>query len=308
MTRIERGKVHLQRQPVELNDLAQRGAEDHGALFAASEVHLELSPAPEEVWVDGDRTRLAQVIGNLLQNAAKFTTPGGTTTLEVIADRAARQAILSVRDTSSGISPPLLPHLFEPFAQADTSLVRQKGGLGLGLALVKGLVEMHGGSVSGESDGEGRGATFTVRLPLEAAPDVGCAPSRRPGGVCRRVLVIEDNVDTADTLREALSMSGHVVEAAYAGPEGIEKARAFGPDVVLCDIGLPGMDGFEVARAMRADPVLGRASIIALTGYALPEDIAKAREAGFDGHLAKPPSLEELTALLARAPALRTGE
>jgi two-component system CheB/CheR fusion protein len=199
----------------------------------------------------------------------------------------------------------MLPRIFEAFAQADTTLDRSKGGLGLGLALVKGLVEMHGGTVSVESGGLGKGAEFTVRFPLEVLGTPAAAPVRgaASSGGARRVLVIEDNVDAADSLREALELGDHMVEVAYSGAEGIEKARAFGPDVVLCDIGLPGMDGYAVARVMRGDPELSRALLVALTGYALPEDVAKAKAAGFAIHLAKPPSLRKLEELLGQAAA-----
>jgi PAS domain S-box-containing protein len=297
VTRITRGKIRLQRQRLDLNDLAQRAIEDHRTLFLRSGVRLAVLPAPGgNVWIDGDRTRLAQVVGNLLQNAAKFTPHGGETIVSVRADPAARQATLVIRDTGAGIEPELLPRLFRTFTQGDATLDRSKGGLGLGLALVKGLVEMHGGSVSAASGGSGEGATFTIHLPLAAAatgleplqPSVGSA------GSPHRVLVIEDNDDAADTLREALELDAHVVEVAYSGREGIEKARAFHPEVVLCDIGLPEMDGYEVARAMRADPELGRVGLVAVSGYAQPEDVAMSKEAGFDAHLAKPPSIEAL--------------
>lgn len=184
--------------------------------------------------------------------------------------------------------------------QADTSLDRSKGGLGLGLALVKGLVELHGGEVSAHSDGLGRGSEFVVRIPLVAmestqqsmdAEAVVCAP--------QRVLIIEDNVDAADTLCEVLSLGDHEVEVAYNGPDGLAKARTFKPALVLCDIGLPGMDGYEVARAFRADEELSRVCLVALTGYALPEDLERARNAGFERHLAKPPRLQALESLLA---------
>jgi two-component system CheB/CheR fusion protein len=300
VTRITRGKIRLQRERLDLNDVAQRTAEDNRTLFAKSDVRLEVLPAPAEVWVDGDRTRLAQAIANLLQNAAKFTPHGGKTTISVEADAARGQAIVTVRDTGAGIQPEMLPRLFHAFTQADSTLDRSKGGLGLGLALVKGLVELHGGSVSAASGGPGKGAAFTISLPLDvtaartkpAQPGVG-----GPVGP-RRVLVIEDNDDAADSLREVLELGEHTVEVAYSGRDGIEKARAFHPDVVLCDIGLPEMDGYEVARTIRTDPELGRVALVALSGYAQPEDVATAREAGFDAHLAKPPSIDTLERVL----------
>ena len=196
---------------------------------------------------------------------------------------------------------PFLVALFQPFAQADATLDRSKGGLGLGLALAKGLVELHGGTITAHSAGVSQGAEFVMRLPLaleEVASESARSPTLAPSGR-RRVLIIEDNVDAADSLREALELSEHKVEVAYTGLSGIAKARASKPEVVFCDIGLPGMDGFEVARAFRADDVLRGMRLVALSGYALPEDVQRAREAGFDQHVAKPPSLESLEEALA---------
>jgi PAS domain S-box-containing protein len=296
VTRIVSGKVRLRREGLDLNEIVQRTAEDHRTLFAKSDVRLEVLPASAEVRIDGDWVRLAQVVGNLLQNAAKFTPRAGKATVSVQADPARGEAIVTVRDTGSGIHPDMLPRLFHPFTQAEATLDRSKGGLGLGLALVKGLAELHGGSVSAASEGLGKGAVFTVCLPLD-----GTAASAMPAprdvdrkAVPRRVLVIEDNEDAADTLRDVLALDEHVVEVAYSGPDGIAKARAFHPEIVLCDIGLPGMDGYQVARAMRADPELGCARLVAVSGYAQPEDVAMSKDAGFDAHLAKPPSIDTL--------------
>jgi PAS domain S-box-containing protein len=310
VTRITRGKIRLQREDLDLNDLVQRTVEDHRTLFSKSEIRLEVIPAPVEVWVNGDRVRLAQAIGNLLQNAAKFTPHGGETFVSVQTDSARGEAVLTVRDTGSGIHPDMLPRLFHAFSQAESTLDRSKGGLGLGLALVKGLAEMHGGSVSAASAGPGQGSAFTIRLPLGTSATRAIPLQRAEagaGGAPRRVLVVEDNEDAADTLREVLELREHVVEVAYSARGGIEKARAFHPDIVLCDIGLPEMDGYEVARAMRADPELGRIALIAVSGYAQPEDVAMAKEAGFDEHLAKPPSVEALERALAEVGRTRKG-
>lgn len=187
--------------------------------------------------------------------------------------------------------------------QADQTLDRSKGGLGLGLALVKGLADLHGGSIQAQSKGLGTGAEFIVRLPLYAGP-VPEEPiiSANTVRVCRRVLIIEDNVDAAESLRDALELGQHKVEVACAGPEGIARARSFRPDVVLCDIGLPGMDGYDVARAFRKDQALQSIFLVALSGYALPEDLEQASEAGFHRHLAKPPSVEALERVLSELP------
>jgi two-component system CheB/CheR fusion protein len=296
LTRITRGKIQLRRELLDLDDLARRTVEDHRSLFAKSEVRLETGFTSTQVLVDGDRTRLTQAIGNLLQNAAKFTPRGGTTTVSVEEDASHGTAILRVKDTGVGIAPEILPRLFEPFTQADRTLERSKGGLGIGLALVKRLTEMQGGSVHGESHGPEKGSTFTITLPLAAAPQaIAQVPSEPPRDrSTRRVLIIEDNVDGADSLRMLLEDGGHVVEVAYSGSEGIEKARVFKPDIVLCDIGLPGMDGYAVAKFMRGDPVLGHICLVALTGYVQPKDVALAKESGFDTHLAKPPTLEAI--------------
>jgi PAS domain S-box-containing protein len=295
VTRISRGKIQLQRETLDFADVTRRAAEDHLSAFLASGVELEIASPESPVRINGDRTRVAQVMGNLLQNAWRFTPSGGRVSVSVEVDETPGQAIARVRDTGAGIAPEMLPRLFEPFMQADTTLDRSKGGLGLGLALVKGLVEMHGGTVSVESEGLGRGAEFAVRFPLEAAQRVADAPrSLVPVGGARRVLVIEDNVDAAESLREVLEFGGHLVEVAHTGAAGIEGARAFRPDVILCDIGLPGMDGYDVARTIRSDPQLRDTTLVALTGYAAPDDVAKAREAGFDLHVAKPPSMQEI--------------
>jgi len=307
ITRIHSGKVRLQRERLDLNELARRAVEDHRAAFIDSGVELEMRAATGGVWVNADRTRLSQAIGNLLQNAIKFTVRGGKATVCVETDLTRERAIVRVQDTGRGIAPEILPRVFEPFVQADRTLDRSKGGLGLGLALAKGLIEMQGGSIGAASGGPDKGATFTITLPIDAAGPTETQPPRASiERAIHRVLIIEDNVDAADSLHELLELDGYDVEVAYTGPEGIEKARAFRPEVVLCDIGLPETDGYEVARIMRADHELDRVGLVALTGYTRPEDVAKAREAGFDGHLGKPPSKEGiqhvLTEVGARSP------
>jgi len=197
----------------------------------------------------------------------------------------------------------MLACLFEPLSQADDTLSRGNGGLGLGLALAKGLIELHGGELVAHSEGLGKGAECIVRLPLDVMDPFGTwapPPSLERSG--RRVLIIEDNVDAADSLSEVLELANHEVAVAYNGPEGLEKAWTFHPEVVLCDIGLPGIDGYQVARAFRADEALKDIHLVALSGYALPEDRQRATEAGFERHLAKPPSLEKLKELLADIP------
>ncbi len=298
MTRISRDKLRLQQERLELNELVRRTMEDHRAQFEKSGVRLELVPASEPVFVMGDWNRLAQVVGNLLQNAAKFAGRDGQTSVSVSTDTVARRGVVRVADTGVGMDEKTLARLFRPFEQADTAPDINKGGLGLGLALVKGLVELHGGEVQAHSAGLGQGAEFVVSLPLaleEAAADRG-AP-RGPVS-SRRVLIIEDNVDAADSLRDALELSAHRVVVAYDGAQGLAKAREFHPEVVLCDLELPGMDGYGVARAFRAEDLLKGMYLVALSGHVLPEDLEKASAAGFDRHLAKPLSLERLEEML----------
>jgi two-component system CheB/CheR fusion protein len=301
VTRVTRGKVHLQRTSVDLAALVRHAAEDNAAAFAERGVALDVAVAPRDLRVDGDAARLAQVLGNLLQNAAKFTPRGGR--VRVAAEDREGRAVITVRDTGIGIPPDVLPRLFQPFMQEERSLARTRGGLGLGLALVKGLVELHGGTVRVASAGEGCGSEFTVELPLAVRRPSGAEPVGR-AGPRRRILLVEDNVDAAETLADVLRIAGHEVEVAHDGVEGIRRATALRPEAILCDIGLPGIDGYEVARRLRAD---GGAEtfLVALTGYALPDDLRRAREAGFDAHLTKPAHPDEIEDVLARAGAGR---
>jgi PAS domain S-box-containing protein len=305
VTRITQNKIQLRRQRLDLNGLVRETVEDNRRHLERGGVKFELQLSDRPLPIDADGARIAQVVTNLLTNAAKFSAAGGTARVSLCADAGGR-AVLSVVDSGAGIDPALLGSLFQPFMQGDRSLDRTGGGLGLGLALVKGLVELHGGDVAAHSDGPDRGAEFIVRLPLVAeAASGGASPADAASGRARRVLVIEDDLEIAEGLRAALRIDDHVVEIARSGPVALEKARAFKPDAVLCDIGLPGMDGYAVARAFRADPALSGTFLIALSGYAQAEDVAKARAAGFDHHLAKPASVEKIHRALAagtRAP------
>jgi PAS domain S-box-containing protein len=301
VTRVTRGKVHLRRSRVDLGALVSQAAEDNAAVFAERGVALQVTaPSPGALRVDADAARLSQVFGNLLQNAAKFTPGGGRVT--VTAAEEAGRAMVRVCDTGVGIPGDVLPRLFQPFTQAESSLARTSGGLGLGLALVKGFVELHGGTVRVASGGEGKGAEFTVELPLEGVLTAVAPPLQGlPAGPPRRVLVVEDNEDAAETLAEVLRLGGHEVVVAYDGAEGVRRAAEWRPDAVLCDIGLPGMDGYEVARRLRTGGAGQGMLLVALTGYALPEDLRRAHAAGFDAHLSKPARLEDIEAILARA-------
>jgi signal transduction histidine kinase/DNA-binding response OmpR family regulator len=306
ITRISRNKIQLRVERLDLNEVVRRSAEDNRALFESNGIRLDLTIAPEAVFVKADTTRVAQMVGNLLQNAAKFARRGGRTGVTVASD--GTDAMVQVVDDGVGMTPETTARLFQPFMQADESLDRSKGGLGLGLALVKGLVELHGGRISAHSDGLGKGARFEIRLPLDAgAPVEPNAASPAPARARCRILIVEDNVDAAESLREALEFDEHMVAVAHNGPDGLEQARSFKPDVVLCDIGLPGMDGYQVARAFRRDDALKGTFLVALSGYALPEDRERATEAGFQRHLAKPPSLASLEEILANLPTVIPG-
>ena len=297
VTRIARGKVELRRGRVDLAQLVRRAGEDHAGLMRELGLALEVEVPPEPMWTDGDAVRLAQIVGNLLHNSAKFTPRGGRVTLALEEVRAGAE--IHVRDDGAGMEPDLLLHVFEPFVQAERSLARTSGGLGLGLALVKGLTEMHGGSVRAASAGPGQGSELVVRLPLlPATPARVPSPVSSRAGRSRRVLVVDDSRDAAESLAELVEMFGHTVEVAHDGPSALAKARANPPDVILCDIGLPGMSGYDVARALRAtagDSV----QLVAVSGYAQPEDLKRAAEAGFDQHVAKPPDPDALERLLA---------
>jgi signal transduction histidine kinase len=303
VTRISRGKVSLQREFTDLNGVVRRSIEDHRSSFYQAEVQLLVELPELPLCVNRDATRLSQVVGNLLHNAAKFTPAGGHVTVS-LGIECNDQAVLRISDTGAGISPETMNHLFEPFVQGERTLDRSGGGLGLGLALARGIVELHGGSISAFSEGPGRGAAFTVKLPIEnrRAPQLVLAPVQDTArGTCR-VLIIEDHLDAAESLRDALELSGHVVQISHDAASGLQLARSFAPDVVLCDIGLPCVDGYAVARQMRNDPDLRSLVLVALSGYATQEDREKSFDAGFDEHMAKPPQLDVLDRLLSQAP------
>jgi PAS domain S-box-containing protein len=298
MTRIARGKIELHREILDLREIVRRTHDDHQFLFERRDVEVRLEGRPSPVWVDGDPTRLAQVVGNLLQNAAKFAQEGGST--RITAAEANNRAEVRVRDDGVGIEPDQLRRVFEPFAQADSGSGRRRGGLGLGLALAKGLVELHGGTLTARSEGLGRGSEFIISLPLATPPppaDMVVRPERAAGP--RSIIIIEDNADAASTLADALALGGHSIHVALDGRSGIELARSVNPDIVICDIGLPDVDGYEVARTLRADQELRSTRLVALSGYAQPQDKERAKEAGFDSHLSKPSSLDELNEVVA---------
>ncbi len=304
VSRIARSKVKLRKERVELAAAVRQALETSRPLIEAAGHELRVTLPAEPVCVDADAARLAQVFSNLLNNAAKYTERGGRIWLTV--ERKGGEAVVAVRDTGVGIPAEHLPHVFEMFSQVERSLERSQGGLGIGLSLVRGLVEMHGGSVEARSEGPGQGSEFVVRLPVAGAP-----PAQRQGpdgdgeaqaAGRRRVLVVDDNEDAASSLGTLLRMMGHDVCTASAGSQALELARSYRPEVVLLDIGLPQMDGYEVARRLRQQPWGRAVRLIALTGWGQEQDRQRAREAGLDEHLVKPVEPAALERLLAAAP------
>jgi len=310
VSRVTLGKIELDLQAVDLREVAERCLGELGLAALAESHGLQLTVATERAVVDGDPVRLEQVICNLLQNAVKYTPRGGRLSISVRGE--AGMGVVRVSDNGIGIPREMLPHIFEPFTQVESSRLRSEGGLGLGLPLVRGLVQLHGGTVDARSAGPGRGSEFVVALPLapaaaaarrERGPSRGAARRTRGG---MRVLVVEDNADGRDSLRELLTLWGHRVEAAADGAAALATVFAAPPDAALIDIGLPDVDGNEVARRIRA--VLGpeQVALIAMTGYGQPEDRRRALAAGFDTYLVKPVDPTELGRLLVEIAARRS--
>jgi signal transduction histidine kinase len=299
VSRIARGKIQLERQSYRLDEIVRQTLADHRSVFEERKIRLDAELPEGAVWVLADSTRIAQAFGNLLSNAAKFTDASGTVAVKLASERD-EFAVLSVRDTGMGIEPEFLGRIFESFIQAESSLDRTRGGLGLGLALVKGIIELHGGRVSASSDGPGRGSEFTIRLPLDKSQSSkALSPSAEHAGIRPyRILLIEDNQLAARSTRLLLEQFGHTVEVAHDGIVGLEIARRFHPEVILCDIGLPGLDGYGVASSLREQLQRDGAYLVAVSGYA--KDEGRAREAGFNVHLTKPINFRKLEELLAR--------
>ncbi|MEZ4236629.1 MAG: CheR family methyltransferase [Myxococcota bacterium] len=297
ISRIIRGKIGIEREPVDLLTIVTDVVHDQAGRAEALGVLLRARLTDEPVWVSGDRVRLVQVVDNLVSNALKFTPRGGAVQVQLV--QAGRTATIAVRDDGAGIDLDLLPHVFEVFRQGTQTLDRSRGGLGLGLALVHSLVQLHGGSVEAHSEGPETGAEFIVRLPTVGEPTTLPAPPLDSVGPMRIVLV-EDNLDAGEMLRQVLELSGHEVVVATRGQEGVDRARELLPDVVLCDIGLPdGMTGYDVARMLRDDPATRHIRLVALTGYGRPEDRQRCLDAGFDAHVTKPVDVATMEQVLA---------
>jgi len=300
LSRISSGKIDLQREPIEIADVVAKALEMSGPVIAHKRHRLEVDVSRSGLVVDGDPTRLAQIVSNLLNNAAKYTDPGGS--IRVVAARDRQSVVLRVSDTGIGLSPAMIARVFDPFEQETQEVDRAQGGLGLGLTIVRNLVQLHGGVVEARSGGRGEGAEFEVRLPwcsqvVRPAPSPSDALLRGPAAV--RALVVDDNIDAAELVVEILRAMGHEARAATDWRSALKVAAALQPDVALLDIGLPVMDGYELAAHMRLLPGLSALRLVAITGYGQDSDRLRSREAGFDAHLVKPVSIHALAQVIA---------
>ncbi len=298
VSRITRGKISLDKKRVDLLAVLRGLMEDHSEKLSQRNVEVRIGAGNLHMWVEADPVRLGQVFDNLLMNAIHFTESSDTITIG--AERVDDTAEVVIADTGQGIDAELLPVIFEPFQQASPDMARTNGGLGLGLALAKGLVELHGGEIEARSAGEGHGSQFVVRLPLQEAP----APAEPDEAVetqtCRDILLIEDEPDVAEVLTLIISRVGHAVRVASTAQEGLEMARHDRPDLIICDLGLPGVSGYELAEMVRADESLGDIPLVALTGYGGETIRGRALEAGFDEHVTKPVSMDEMAEVCKR--------
>ncbi len=309
VARITRGRVALHREPLSLDSVVDAALETVQPVLDARHQAVSIRQPGEKLFVHGDSVRLCQVVANLLTNASKYSPERAR--IEIVIEGSEREAIVEVRDPGLGIDAQLLPHLFDLFLQGDHTLDRAQGGLGVGLTIVKLLVEMHGGRVEANSAGLGKGSEFRMRLPrTQAQPGTPAPPlpDEKPAVRPRRIRIIEDNADAAESMRALLRTDGHQVEVVYDGAAGIAKLEDFRADMVLLDIGLPRMDGFMVAHAIRERFALAgrRPRLLALTGYGREEDRAAALKAGFDGHLAKPVDPRRLLQIVSEEPQAQT--
>jgi signal transduction histidine kinase len=305
VSRITQGKVVLRRERIDLASIVNQAVETARPLIDSRGHKLSVNIQREAIHIDGDPSRLAQILWNLLSNAAKYTEPGGSIRLD--ACQVGNEVVVSVKDTGVGISAEMLLQVFDLFIQVDHTLERSEGGLGIGLTLVRRLVELHGGSVRAVSDGLGCGSEFIVRLPASpnsSSKEVSVQAveiSSKAPSVSHRILVVDDNVDSADSLATLLELYGHKVHTVYSGTAALEVALSFQPSIILLDIGLPGMDGYEVARRLRENTRFAKVTLVALTGYGQEDDRRRTQQAGFDLHLVKPVAPEQLNHLLARS-------
>jgi CheY-like chemotaxis protein len=297
VSRISSGKITIDRRPLDLREVAERSIATLRATGSAKQHEIVASMGPDPLVVEGDASRLEQVLGNMLDNAVKYTPAGGRIQVTVRAESGA--AVIRVRDTGIGIDPEFLPRIFDSFSQGQQTLDRKQGGLGLGLTLVRRLVELHEGNVLVTSPGRGRGTEVMIRLPLR--PTSHPESSLRSTGQdapSRHILVVEDSADSRLALQSLLEIAGHRVEVAEDGWQGLALVLGSRPDIALIDIGLPGIDGYEMARRVRAAPDGHRICLVALTGYGQPADRERSAEAGFDAHLVKPIDLDDLARII----------
>ena len=307
VSRITRGTIELRKDRVDVTTILMGAVEVSGMQIEKHRHQLLVTPPSEPIHVVGDPTRLTQVVTNLLDNAAKYTDPGGRIWLS--AEQEGDDAVIRVRDTGIGIAREALPHVFEMFTQTGAFLERTHGGLGVGLALVDRLVKLHGGSVTAASGGAGAGSEFTIRLPVaettRTSPDAGTPVAAGARATRRRVLVVDDNVDSVDSLAVLLGIMGHEVESANDGQEGLRLAAQFHPQIGILDIGLPKMNGYDLAQRLRREPWAKDLVLVALTGWGLEEHRERSAQSGFDHHLTKPVNLDALQMILAT---VATGE
>ena len=297
VSRVTQGKISLRRETLDLGAIVDNAAEVSRVVMDRRHHRLEVRASAEPLQISGDAVRLGQLFENLLSNAAKYTPPEGAISITV--ERSDGQGVVRVRDSGVGIAPDVLPRIFDLFVQAETTLDRAEGGLGIGLTLVDRIARLHGGTVEAHSEGTGRGSEFIVRLPLVGAA-ADAADGRRESGPPvprRRFLIVDDNVDSAESLRVLLEMRGHSTRVVHEGRLAADAAREFEPDVVLLDVGLPGMDGYQVVRQFRESPDLASLIVVATTGYGRHEDKLRCLAAGFDEHIAKPLDIEAIEAI-----------
>jgi CheY-like chemotaxis protein len=310
VSRIGRGKISLQKAPVDLGKVVATAVETSRPLIEAHRHKLTVSLPDRPVRVEADAARLAQVLSNLLNNAAKYTEDGGR--IELIAERVNEEAVLRVRDNGVGIAPEILPQVFDMFMQVESSRNRSQGGLGIGLTLVRRLVEMHGGKIEARSAGLRKGSEFLVRLPALAEPAPESArktakdSSTQMANGTRHVLIVDDNVDLAESMALLLRLYGHEVRLAYDGLAALEEAYAYRPDVMFLDLDLPKLDGYEVARRLRLEPAMRDMKLVAMTGYGQEEDRRLTQEVGFQLHMVKPVDFNKVEELLSSLPDSRS--
>jgi CheY-like chemotaxis protein/two-component sensor histidine kinase len=296
VSRITQGRVELQRRALEIGSVVNQAIETVEPLFQARQHEVSIISSYRSLHVNGDMARLVQCVVNILTNAAKYTDAGGKIWVETRADE--DDVVITVADSGAGIPPELLPRVFDLFVQGERTLDRSLGGLGVGLSVARRLIEMHGGRLTAASPGLGQGATFEIRLPRLERPPESTARGDRTMPAPKRILIVDDNADSANSLAQVLGLDGHVAEPVYSGREALQRVTEFKPQVVLLDLGLPEMDGYEVARRLRARPELADIRIVALTGYGQLEDLRRTREVGFDEHLTKPLDFGALARML----------